>query len=100
MDKKRTMTIHDIQKILPHEYPFLWKLHRAHHQAEEMGFFVSYRNAWLYYWIMPNIWWLGLFTFLGGAQAMAIGVIFKQIIIIGSHSNIHWDEFLNNPSQS
>ena len=28
-----------------HEYDFLWKLHRPHHQAEEMGFFVSYRNA-------------------------------------------------------
>ncbi|HRH41724.1 MAG TPA: sterol desaturase family protein, partial [Pyrinomonadaceae bacterium] len=28
-----------------HEYEFLWKLHRPHHQAEEMGFFVSYRNA-------------------------------------------------------
>lgn len=38
-----------------HEYPFLWKLHRTHHQAEEMGFFVSYRNAALYYVLMPNI---------------------------------------------
>ncbi|MEL0274363.1 MAG: sterol desaturase family protein, partial [Flavobacteriaceae bacterium] len=28
-----------------HEYPFLWKLHRSHHQAEEMGYFVAYRNA-------------------------------------------------------
>lgn len=26
-----------------HETEFLWKQHRAHHQAEEMGFFVSYR---------------------------------------------------------
>ena len=32
-----------------HEYPFLWKLHRTHHQAEEMGFFVSYRNAAQYH---------------------------------------------------
>ncbi|MEO1437747.1 MAG: sterol desaturase family protein, partial [Bacteroidota bacterium] len=32
-----------------HEYEFLWKLHRPHHQAEEMGFFVSYRNAAFYY---------------------------------------------------
>ena len=45
-----------------HEYPFLWKLHRPHHQAEEMGFFVSYRNAALYYLLMPNIWWLAFFT--------------------------------------
>lgn len=76
-----------------HEYPFLWKLHRTHHQAEEMGFFISYRNAALYYVLMPNIWWIGLFTFLGGAQAAAIGIILKQLIIIGSHSTISYDKF-------
>src|SRR5688572_513885 len=32
-----------------HEYEFLWKLHRPHHQAEEMGFFVSFRNSGLFY---------------------------------------------------
>ena len=74
-----------------HETPFLWKLHRAHHQAEEMGFFVSYRNAALYYLIMPNIWWIGIITFLGGAQAVALGLVLKQLVIIGSHSRVKWD---------
>lgn len=77
-----------------HEYEWLWKLHRPHHQAEEMGFFVSYRNAALYYVIMPNIWWIGLLTFLGGAKAVAIGLILKQLVIIGSHSPTKWDRFL------
>lgn len=77
-----------------HEYAFLWKLHRPHHQAEEMGFFVSYRNAGLYYLFMPNIWWVGIVIFLGGAKAVAIGLILKQIIIISSHSTVRWDEFL------
>ncbi len=77
-----------------HEYPFLWKLHRPHHQAEEMGFFVSYRNAFLYYVMMPNLWWLGIFTFLGGAKAMAIGLVLKQVIIISSHSTVQYDKFL------
>lgn len=77
-----------------HEYPFLWKLHRPHHQAEEMGFFVSYRNAGLYYILMPNIWWIGIFTFLGGAKAVAIGLVLKQLIIIGSHSTLHYDKML------
>ena len=76
-----------------HEYPFLWKLHRAHHQAEEMGFFVSYRNAGLYYILMPNIWWTGIFTFLGGGIAVAVGLILKQLVIIGSHSTVTWDSF-------
>ena len=75
-----------------HEYPFLWKLHRAHHQAEEMGYFVSYRNAALYYLLMPNIWWIGLITFLGGAKAIVLGLILKQLVIIGSHSTVKWDK--------
>lgn len=77
-----------------HEYPFLWKLHRPHHQAEEMGFFISYRNAALYYLLMPNIWWIGFFTFLGGAKAMAIGLVAKQLIIISSHSTVKYDFIL------
>ncbi len=76
-----------------HEYPFLWKLHRTHHQAEEMGFFVSYRNAALYYVIMPNLWWGGIVTFMGGGLAVAIGLVLKQIVIIGSHSTLSWDKF-------
>ncbi|MBK7393036.1 MAG: sterol desaturase family protein [Chloracidobacterium sp.] len=77
-----------------HEYGWLWKLHRPHHQAEEMGFFVSYRNAGLYYLLMPNIWWVGLVVFAGGAKAVAIGLIVKQLVIIGSHSLVRWDEVL------
>ena len=77
-----------------HEYPFLWKLHRTHHQAEEMGFFVSYRNAALYYVLMPNIWWVGFFTLLGGAQAVAVALVLKQIVIISSHSTLKWDAAL------
>jgi sterol desaturase/sphingolipid hydroxylase (fatty acid hydroxylase superfamily)/CDGSH-type Zn-finger protein len=77
-----------------HEYAFLWKLHRPHHQAEEMGFFVSYRNAALYYLLMPNIWWIGIFTFLGGAKAVALGLVIKQLIIISSHSTVSYDKVL------
>ena len=75
-----------------HETPFLWKLHRPHHQAEEMGYFVSYRNALLYYLLMPNIWWVALVLFLGGAKAVALGLILKQFVIIGSHSRLKWDK--------
>ena len=76
-----------------HEYEFLWKLHRPHHQAEEMGFFVSYRNAGLYYLLMPNIWLIGICTFLGLGKAVVLGIILKQIIIISSHSTLTWDTF-------
>ncbi|MEL6673021.1 MAG: sterol desaturase family protein [Bacteroidota bacterium] len=75
-----------------HENEFLWKLHRAHHQAEEMGFFVSYRNAFLYYLMMPNIWWVAFITFMGAGKAVALGLIVKQLVIIGSHSTVKWDK--------
>lgn len=78
-----------------HEYDFLWKLHRPHHQAEQMGFFVSYRNAALYYLMMPNIWWVGIFTFFGGAKVIALGLFLKQLIIISSHSTVSYDRLLN-----
>lgn len=77
-----------------HEYEFLWKLHRPHHQAEEMGFFVSYRNAMMYYFFMPNLWWVALFTFLGGGKAVALGLVLKQIIIVSSHSTLAYDKIL------
>ncbi len=77
-----------------HEYEFLWKLHRPHHQAEEMGFFISYRNAALYYLLMPNIWWIAIVTFLGGAKGVALGLILKQLVIIGSHSTLKWDTLI------
>ena len=77
-----------------HEYAFLWKLHRPHHAAKEMGLLVSYRNAALYYLLMPNIWWIALFTFLGGGEAVAVGLILKQLVIVGSHSTTRWDRIL------
>jgi sterol desaturase/sphingolipid hydroxylase (fatty acid hydroxylase superfamily)/CDGSH-type Zn-finger protein len=75
-----------------HENDFLWKLHRAHHQAEDMGYFVSYRNAGLYYVLMPNIWWIGIFTFIGGGKAVAIGIILKLFVVVSSHSTVKWDK--------
>ena len=74
-----------------HQNPFLWKLHRPHHQAREMGFFVSFRNSGLFYFLFPNIWWLAIFIFLGGGKAAIIAVIFKQLIVIASHSTLRWD---------
>ena len=77
-----------------HEYEFLWKLHRPHHAAEEMGILISYRNALLYFILIPNIWWIGLVTLLGGAKAVAVGIILKQFVIISSHSPTKWDRVL------
>jgi sterol desaturase/sphingolipid hydroxylase (fatty acid hydroxylase superfamily)/CDGSH-type Zn-finger protein len=79
-----------------HEYKWLWKLHRPHHAAEEMGFLVSYREAVWFYVFMPNIWWLGIFTFLGGGMGVAVGIVLKQVVVVSSHSLATWDSFFYN----
>ena len=77
-----------------HEWPWLWKLHRPHHSSREMGVLVSYRNAVLYYVLMPNIWWLGMATYFGLYREMIIAIILKQLIVTGAHSEARWDAIL------
>lgn len=74
-----------------HEYKWLWKLHRPHHTATEMGLLVSYRQVIYYYFLMPNIWWFGIFSYFFGGIPVAIGIILKQLIVISSHSLAKWD---------
>lgn len=76
-----------------HEYKWLWKWHRPHHTAEEMGLLVSYREAIWFFAIMPNIWWTGIFTGMGAGVAVAAGLVLKQVIVITSHSLVTWDSF-------
>ena len=59
-----------------------------------MGVLVSYRNAILYYILMPNIWWLSIANYLGLYQQVIIAVVLKQLIVTGAHSDIRWDSFL------
>ena len=77
-----------------HEWTWLWKLHRPHHSSREMGVLVSYRNAVLYYVLMPNIWWLGMATYFGLYREMIIAIILKQLIVTAAHSEARWDAFL------
>ena len=79
-----------------HEYDWLWKHHRVHHDTREMGILTSYRNSWVYYLIMPNLWWAAIATFLGLAPAVILGLIFKQLIVTSTHSTWKWDTVLYN----
>ena len=77
-----------------HEYDFLWKHHRPHHAAEEMGIMVSFRNSFLYYLFIPNVWIAAVFTFLGMIPATIIGLFVKQLVVFTSHSTVRWDEYI------
>lgn len=72
----------------------MWKLHRPHHVVEEMGVLVTYRNAILYYALMPGIWLSGILIYLGMGYVYIFYVTVKLIVILLAHSETRWDRFL------
>jgi len=79
---------------LSHVNRIMWKLHRPHHVVEEMGVLVTYRNAILYYALMPGIWFSGILVYLGMGYAYLIYLPIKLTVIILAHSETKWDRFL------
>lgn len=79
---------------LSHSNRMMWKLHRPHHVVEEMGVLVTYRNAILYYALMPGIWFSAALLFLGMGYVYLFYLPIKLIIILLAHSETKWDRFL------
>ncbi|MBL4905037.1 MAG: sterol desaturase family protein [Flavobacteriaceae bacterium] len=79
---------------LSHENKYFWKLHRPHHSIEEMGVLVTYRNAVLYYAIMPGIWFSAVLVYLGMGTIYVWYIAVKLVIILLAHSETKWDRIL------
>jgi sterol desaturase/sphingolipid hydroxylase (fatty acid hydroxylase superfamily) len=79
---------------LSHISPTMWKLHRPHHVVEEMGVMVTYRNATLYYALMPGLWFTGLLIYLGMGYVYLFYLPIKLVFILLAHSETRWDRFL------
>ncbi len=79
---------------LSHSSRLMWKLHRPHHVIEEMGVLVTYRNAILYYALMPGIWFSGMLVYLGMGYVYLFYLPAKLIVILLAHSETKWDRFL------
>ncbi|MDG1039462.1 MAG: sterol desaturase family protein [Polaribacter sp.] len=77
-----------------HTNKTFWKLHRPHHVVEEMGVLVTYRNAVLYYAIMPGIWLSAILIYLGMGQVYIVYLAVKLVVILLAHSETKWDKFL------
>lgn len=77
-----------------HTFPWLYGLHRSHHNAEYMSIRVVYRNNILYYTFMPSLWFSGALIYLGLGHIYAGYIIVKLTVIYGAHSNVRWDEKL------
>ncbi|MEX0811355.1 MAG: sterol desaturase family protein [Chitinophagales bacterium] len=72
----------------------MWKLHRPHHVVEEMGVLMTYRNAALYYALMPGIWFSAALVFMGMGYVYLIYLPIKLVVILLAHSNTKWDRIL------
>jgi sterol desaturase/sphingolipid hydroxylase (fatty acid hydroxylase superfamily) len=79
---------------LSHVNRMMWKLHRPHHVVEEMGVMVTYRNAMLYYALMPGIWFSAILIFLGMGSTYLFYLPVKLVVILLAHSETKWDKFL------
>lgn len=77
---------------LSHSVPWLYKLHRPHHNAEYMSIRLVYRNNIFYYLIMPGIWLSGALIYMGLGWVYAVYIVMKMTIIFGAHSDIAWDK--------
>jgi sterol desaturase/sphingolipid hydroxylase (fatty acid hydroxylase superfamily) len=75
-----------------HSVPWLYNLHRAHHNAEYLSVRVVWRNNIFFYLLMPGIWFSGILIYLGLGWVYAFYIIVKLFVIIGAHSDMHWDE--------
>ncbi len=79
---------------LSHTIPWLYKLHRPHHDAAYLSIRVVYRNNLFYYLLMPGLWFSGALLYLGGGWVYAFYLPIKMAVIFGAHSDVRWDERL------
>lgn len=77
---------------LSHTVPWLYNLHRPHHNAPYLSIRVVYRNNLFYYLFMPGLWFSGALIYLGGGWVYAGYIIVKMAVIFGAHSDVRWDE--------
>ncbi len=76
---------------LAHSTPWLYNLHRAHHNARYMSVRLVFRNNMFYYLTMPGIWLSGLLIYLGLGWVYAFYLVVKLTVIIAAHSDVCWD---------
>ncbi|WP_375203934.1 sterol desaturase family protein [Hyphococcus sp.] len=75
-----------------HSFPWLYNLHRPHHNGEYLSIRVVYRNNLFYYLLMPGLWFSGALIYLGLGWIYAGYIIVKMAVIYGAHSDVRWDE--------
>ncbi|GAA4883787.1 sterol desaturase family protein [Ferrimonas pelagia] len=74
-----------------HEKKWLWKLHRAHHSSDKMGFLILFRYNFFWPFLRPQT-WIGAFAaYFGLMSAYWPFVIMTFIIGVYTHLPYRWD---------
>jgi len=79
-----------------HTFPWLYGLHRGHHEAGYMSVRIVYRNNAFYYALMPSLWFSAALVYMGFGWSYALFLIVKQAVIFGAHSDLKWDRVLHS----
>lgn len=79
---------------LAHTSALFWQLHKTHHTATAMSISVSYRENWVYFLLMPDLWLAGVLIALGGAEIVMIGPLIFGLANVLIHSAFAWDAWL------
>lgn len=66
---------------LAHNLPWLWGFHRTHHTPNVYHAAIAFRENWLWFWIMPGLWWTGIMVYLGLTEQAILSAA-----IIGTHN--------------
>ncbi len=74
-----------------HNFEWLYRLHRPHHNGGYMSIRIVYRNNLFYYALMPGLWLSGALIYLGLGWVYAVYVVLKMAVIFGAHSDVRWD---------
>ena len=74
-----------------HTFPWLYKLHRPHHEMAYMSIRIVYRNNVFYYLLMPGLWFSGALIYLGLGWVYAGYIVVKMAVIYAAHSDVRWD---------
>lgn len=74
-----------------HTFPWLYNLHRSHHNQEYLSVRVVYRNNLFYYAMLPSLWFSGALIYMGLGWVYAVYIVVKMTVIIAAHSDVRWD---------
>ena len=74
-----------------HEWPWLWRLHRTHHSAQQMNVLVTSRGNLLWFLLMPTLYFEAWMIYIGLGEQYLLAYAILAAVSISSHSGFRWD---------